>query len=355
MLNWKTLLAVAGVALVCGAAGAWAMHAFTSAAQDEDGPSSSKQGGSHPSENANSSKSGGNKSSGGKKQGDADKNGEQSAGASAADIPGFTAADDAETLKKQIKRLADRIEQVDRRIDSLQAPQAETPPVVHTLQVQFADLAKEVDELAETPAELRRLEHRLSSLEQQLKTLRDAQSIDGTALESQALDSLFERDQGEVPAGSAAEERAREDFPTAASSDTKGEAADDVEDNGATMNLGIELFQKERYAQAREVFRRLQRARPNDARVWYFSALANGLITRDWDGKTKELFDKGVARERAGDPPSERIDKAFADLKSAEAREWLERFRRRANDESQADRARQEHNRRLTPESFKVP
>ena len=98
------------------------------------------------------------------------------------------------------------------------------------------------------------------------------------------------------------------------------------------------------------------RARPLDARVWYYSALANGLITRVWEGKTERLFDKGVERERAGDPTSEEIDAAFDNLKQSEAKQRLEHFRRRLKEHAGSHREpEQAANDGLTRESFKVP
>ena len=97
----------------------------------------------------------------------------KSAAASASSIPGFTAADDAETLKKQIEDLANRLNQVDHRLDSREKPENETPPAVHTLQTKVGNLTAELDQVARLPCQFRSLEKRLSSIEQRIKTLRD--------------------------------------------------------------------------------------------------------------------------------------------------------------------------------------
>ena len=55
--------------------------------------------------------------------------------------------------------------------------------------------------------------------------------------------------------------------------------------------------------EAKEAFARLQAANPDDARVWYFSALANGLATRDWKGESERLVDhRRRRRRRPGSP-----------------------------------------------------
>jgi hypothetical protein len=74
------------------------------------------------------------------------------------------------------------------------------------------------------------------------------------------------------------------------------------------LDLAIGLFQEGQYTQARQVLVRLQRARPQDARVSYYSALTNGLTTGVWDGETKMLLDKAVKRERAGTPSRAQVD-----------------------------------------------
>jgi hypothetical protein len=93
------------------------------------------------------------------------------------------------------------------------------------------------------------------------------------------------------------------------------------------LDLAIGLFQEGQYTQARQVLVRLQRARPQDARVSYYSALTNGLTTGVWDGETKMLLDKAVKRERAGTPSRAQVDAAMAGLKPEQGKSWLARQR----------------------------
>jgi predicted Zn-dependent protease len=96
-----------------------------------------------------------------------------------------------------------------------------------------------------------------------------------------------------------------------------------------TMDLGIHLLERGQYASAREVFLRLQVAQPNDARVWYLSALAEGLTGGDWDGAAKRLAEKGLECERAGHPSTARIDAALATRTPIKGEDWIASLRRR--------------------------
>ena len=96
-----------------------------------------------------------------------------------------------------------------------------------------------------------------------------------------------------------------------------------------TLEQGIRLYDRMQFAPAREVFARLQETDPDDARVWYYAALANGYATNDWGGETERLVDRGVACERAGTPDAALIDATFAGLTPPDARAWLMSYRRR--------------------------
>lgn len=90
-------------------------------------------------------------------------------------------------------------------------------------------------------------------------------------------------------------------------------------------------FQQTRYAEALASFRKLQAAAPDDARVWYFSALANGLVRRQWTApETLQWVKKGVECEKAGNPERARIDEAFAGLSAATGKDWLAGYRKQA-------------------------
>ncbi len=96
------------------------------------------------------------------------------------------------------------------------------------------------------------------------------------------------------------------------------------------MDQAVALFKQGKFAEARDAFTRLQAAAPDDARVWYFSALANGLATRNWKGESEKLVAAGVAKEKAGSPDKAKIDAAFADLTTLTGKDWLAYYRKSA-------------------------
>ena len=76
---------------------------------------------------------------------------------------------------------------------------------------------------------------------------------------------------------------------------------------------------------------RFGRSFPDDARVWYFTALANGLTSKKWTGETEELVTRGIERERYGTPPAADIDAAFSGLTRTNGKDWLAYYRGRAS------------------------
>jgi predicted Zn-dependent protease len=90
------------------------------------------------------------------------------------------------------------------------------------------------------------------------------------------------------------------------------------------------LFRARKFADAAAAFRALSASHPEDARVWYFAALAEGLSTQKWRGEVENLVTKGMGRERAGTPSAAEIDAAFAGLTSDTGKEWLAYYRSKA-------------------------
>ena len=295
--GWKSLVISGVLALVCGVAGAWGFNALLgSSKSDDQKDSQKKEGGKNNKKNNNKSSDNKSKDKSSEKGGNSSEGGNDSA--SASQIPGFTSSDDADTLKKEIKHLSDRVDQMSKRLDQVTVPEDKTPPVLHTLQVQLTDLAREVDQVARIPAELRQIERRLAALQEQMKIVR-AQVATSDESSGMGLGAAA----GLPP-------------PTAA-------AGDDP-----TLDLAIGLFQAGQYAQARQVLWRLRREYPKDARVWYFSALANALASGVWEGETEALVEKGVECERSGTPSKAEIDTALAVLTPDTGGDWLARHRR---------------------------
>ncbi|HET6881182.1 MAG TPA: hypothetical protein VFI31_13565 [Pirellulales bacterium] len=300
MPDWKTLAVTAVLALVFGVGGAWGYSALFGPSKSDEQSRDSDQGG----------KSGGGqngKQSGGKSGGDKEKSkgsSSESGGASASEIPGFNSAQDAETFKKELEHLAHRLDLLGGRIDNLTTNKEKTPPVLHTMQTKMTDLEREVDQIANLPAKFSRLERKTSDLEQEFKSLKERMTGAETPIATDLSPSGLGSDKAELPAADA-------------------DPADE-----ATLNLAAGLLREGHYSQSYEVLRRLQRARPKDARVWYLSALANGLATGNWDGKTKQLAEQGIACERSGRPSHIDIDETLSGIDSAEAMSWMAELRK---------------------------
>lgn len=95
---------------------------------------------------------------------------------------------------------------------------------------------------------------------------------------------------------------------------------------GAELDRAGNLLVKQQYAEAQKILADLREKFPDDARVWYASALANGFATGTWDGQTVQFAQRGAERERAGTPDKAEIDRIFADIRP-ETRTWLDYYR----------------------------
>ena len=225
----------------------------------------------------------------------------------ASSIPGFTASDDAGTLKKQIADLAQRIDGLSGRVDRLSRPKDETPPVLHTMQIKMGELARLMDDVASLPAQVRHYDNRLESMGEEIKALR----------------SRVESLKGARGAGS---------NPTTLSpqaSASASPATDELADN-PSMKLGVTLLERGEYASAREIFLRLELTEPRNALVWYLGSLATGLNSGKWDGEAMQFAEKGIERERAGTPSTAQIDAILATRSPIKGVPWLNALRRKS-------------------------
>lgn len=293
----KSLLITAVVALICGVAGAAGYSHFFGPKPADDSAA----------QNKTNSKSGKTASEKEKSSFSGTQSVMESNSRGASSIPGFTASDDADTLKKQLADLMERVDGLSARIDRMSRPKDETPPVLHTMQIKMGELARLMDDVSSLPAQVRHYDNRVESLQEEIKTLR-------SRIESLTSD----RSEGSN---------------TKSASPHKSEAAPPATKNQAespTMELGVTLLERGQYASAREVFMRLELAQPRDARVWYFGALAAGLTTGKWDGEAKQFVEKGIERERAGTPSTAEIDAALATRKPITGEPWINALRRKA-------------------------
>jgi hypothetical protein len=295
----KHLLITASVALTCGVLGAMGFSYFFG----------SKSGGASPDHSKATSNSNSQKKSGPQKNeagGESKQDAEGSIAQSSSSLPGFTSAQDADTLKQQILGLMQRIDQLHERVDRMSRPRDETPPVLQTMQIKLGDLTHAVEELSTQSAKVRRIDARLETFQEELKIL-------GARIDEAQPDAIEGRTSGIVPSR-------RTGLPRVMRTDR-------MADN-PTLDLGTELLERGQYASAREIFLRLQLSQSDDARVWYLSALAEGLTSGDWSGQAKRLAERGLECERTGHPSTASIDAALAMPTAMKGTDWLASLRR---------------------------
>ena len=298
----KTLLITAGVAMLCGVIGAMG-YSYFFGSKPESSADQSRAGNDRGGKKA----SGTEKKSGGGSDGKSSGKESNAQASTSSSIPGFSSAEDADTLKKQIMDLMQRVDRLGERVDRMTRPKDETPPVLRTMQIKMGELAREMDEVAALPARVRHYGNRLETLQEDLKTLRARIEAMQGGIGGRASPGLT------LPPGPA---------PT-------GPPGAPGPSTSPTMDLGIGLLERGQYATAREIFLRLQVAQPDDARVWYLSALAEGLTGGDWDGQARRLAEKGLECERAGRPSTAEIDAALATRTPIKGEDWIASLRRR--------------------------
>ncbi|MGO9920937.1 MAG: hypothetical protein ACLQIB_40395 [Isosphaeraceae bacterium] len=307
---WLNVLISAGVALVAGMIGAGIILFFFAFPK-----SASNQSPTHE-------QSGSQKTSGAGKESESKGSGKESDKGSGADetsqlgsaIPGFTLADDADALRRQIDHLSERIDQLGQQLDTQSRPRDAIPPDLRTLQIKVGDLTSTIEEIGNLPSRFRRLESRFEDLRQNVKMLRD-----------QLTSS---QDDGATGASARKAEAATAGTRplVTISPPTRVEVLPD-----AAWAQGVALFKSGYYPEANNVFRQLQVTRPTDARVWYYSALADGMTSGDWTRSARELVERGLECERAGTPEKNQIDVALIGLTEAQGRNWLNAYRDKVN------------------------
>jgi TolA-binding protein len=200
------------------------------------------------------------------------------------------------TLGRELARLEGRLNA------RTNAPPA--PPDLAPLRTRIDDLVKESQRLSPLPATFESLRQRVDALDKGLNALR----TDVAAVPKQLDASL----------------NALKDAMVSRS------APDQVSPADIARDLGAALFRAGKYPAAREVFLTLVQNYPNDARLWYFAALANGLTSGDWAGETERMVRRGLECEQGGRPKRSDIDAQFSTLTREQGKDWLEEWRKRA-------------------------
>jgi hypothetical protein len=209
-------------------------------------------------------------------------------------------------LSDQVTKLSDRVEAVTKRIDAL--PKPTPPPDLTELQVRAADVTKLTEEMGPIREAVKRIDDRLEGMSRTIRSLgNEVHSIPGRA--------------GAVkPTSSGTDRHESLNLMPAPERPVDDEA----------LAQGATLFHQQKYKEALDLFNKLGQTNPDDARVWYYAALAHGFATKQWrDDGTGSLVEKGIARERAGTPPRPVIDETFKGLTSATGKDWLATYRKR--------------------------
>ena len=232
--------------------------------------------------------------------------------------PGPQAAPDAsksaDEVKPEVDRLKADIKELTKKLEE-RAALPDPTTQIKSLDEKIADLGKTVGEI---PARFDSIGQKLEAVSKG-EGLTPAPKVDAIEKRIGDISQSLESIKTELAAKLSATATPSTPAPVAA-------AAVDAQ----AMDQAVDLFKKGRFAEAKDAFTKLQTVFPDDARVWYFSALANGLATRDWKGESERLVTTGMAREKAGSPDKSKIDAAFSDLTATTGKDWLAYYRGRA-------------------------
>ncbi len=228
---------------------------------------------------------------------------------------------EVEGLRSEVAALTHRLAQLQGWVDAQPEPEPAPSPDLGPLQARVDELAKVSGRLSSTPDELRVLEERVSGFDRRMGTLDErVRTLDERAVALGEELGLLRMEVASI------DERSKQADTTTAASGAAGPA----EAAMRAVARGAALFKEGRYAEARDVFLEQIKATPDDARLWYYAALATGSATRDWKGETERLVKRGMERERAGTPGRVEIDALLNEIPDAQAVQWLRAWRRLA-------------------------
>jgi K+-transporting ATPase ATPase C chain len=223
------------------------------------------------------------------------------------------------------------------------APAPETPAVSGDLPVLRSQIGVVSDQLKQLHA---RLNQQVEAVAQDKTThekaaadLKDLEAqVARLAEDSRAFPALVERVDGLDARAKSAMQRLQElQSEVGEARDTlkqiqiAGTAPAESAKSAPVLAPGLDAFRQGHYSEAADVFLGLTKTYPDDARVWYYAALAKGLATKQWRGEAEELVNKGVERERAGTPDTASIEAALAGLSKTTGKDWLSYYRQRAS------------------------
>jgi regulator of replication initiation timing len=210
------------------------------------------------------------------------------------------------SLKEEVLALAGESTRLKQRVENPPEPARASEPApidLKRLESRIDSVAEATRNVAGLPAELRTLVRKLDGLDRQLTALRS----DVSGLPKQIEKAVA------PPAHEAAP---KPDPKTTAATEARAK--------------GTALFREGRFLEARDLFLKQTVEAPDDARNWYYAALANGFATNNWGDETIRLVTRGIDREKAGTPSRAEIDAALAEVNQPQGKEWLHGWRQRA-------------------------
>lgn len=203
----------------------------------------------------------------------------------------------AAVSRKDLDALSKRLDQLQRQLADQRSPEIEP-------------LRSQVAALEGLPGSVQKLSTRLDDLTDRL----------GTA--EQKLQALASDEAIQTLQGKAAAQQKKEEA-------SAGSTRSDPELQ-AKLDGAIASFRDGHYQDARRLFDELRGELPEDARVWYYSALTTGLTTGQWQTTADRFAREGMDRERLGHPDRETIDDALQGLSTRTGKDWIDAYRQRS-------------------------
>jgi TolA-binding protein len=195
---------------------------------------------------------------------------------------------DVDSLKADVEALRAGLKATHERIEAM--PEAASTSDLKSLSGKVDELTKNEAALAGLPKKLEDLDGRVDGFDKSLTAFREE----------------FETFRADT-------RKASEAAKAADNAGAAGKPEDAILPDSA-LEPAVALFQAGKYKEASDAFRKLTESHPNDARAWYYAALSRGSATKEWQGETARLAEKGVEREKAGTPDIATIDASFDDL-----------------------------------------
>ncbi len=215
----------------------------------------------------------------------------------------------AESLKTEVGNLSKQVKDLEERLAAM--PKPAPAPDLEPLNAKVAELSKSAESAAGLPKKIDSLDKRVEGLDESLQSLQAGM----TPLKEELVALRADLKKGAATTTSAK--------PVAPSEPVN------VNVEGQSFAQAVDLFKAGKYKEAGDVLKTTEANDPKDARVWYYAALCRGASTKDWQNDTLKLVQKGVAREKAGTPPTADIDAEFAKL-DASMKTWLDFYRKSA-------------------------